>query len=132
MEDSGQAESKTEAPNKTIVHEGERVSVSVRAFPHKALALNDTGIVPNESVLSPDQRIAVQQVFDQRRDLIAEEPAVLCRDELARANALKDQSAAFSDLGRRDGALASMTQATNSFRALAAKHPEAFNVWRRL
>ncbi|KAF7968468.1 hypothetical protein HWV62_30521 [Athelia sp. TMB] len=80
----------------------------------------------DEAATSPNRSVASSQVAQQRPEIITELPAVLHQEDLAKANALKDKSAALLDLGQRQEALAAIAEATDLFRALASKHP-AFN-----
>ncbi|KAF7975801.1 hypothetical protein HWV62_8481 [Athelia sp. TMB] len=78
---------------------------------------------PDDIVTSPNRAATSSQVVQQLPDLVAELPTVLDRENLAKANALRDQSAVLLDLGQRQEALAAITEATDSFRALALKYP---------
>ncbi|KAF7971734.1 hypothetical protein HWV62_20041 [Athelia sp. TMB] len=60
-------------------------------------------------------------------DTATQSPAPPYRDDLVKANALKAQSAAFSDHGQREEALTAITEATNLLRTLASNHPATFN-----
>ncbi|KAF7966139.1 hypothetical protein HWV62_39934, partial [Athelia sp. TMB] len=94
----------------TIFSYGEVASPGARAVP-----LDDT-------ITSPKQTIASSQCSN----LVVELPTVLDRENLAKANTLKEQSAALLDLGRRQEALDAIIEATDLFRALALKQ-HAFN-----
>ena len=114
--------------DETSAYPGQNLFHLVEIFAHLEVASpGATATLTDEVVTPPNQTVANSQVAHQRPDLVAELPTVLHREDLAKANALKDQSSAFLDLGQRQEALAAITEATNLFRALALKHPAAFN-----
>ncbi|KAF7975814.1 hypothetical protein HWV62_8507 [Athelia sp. TMB] len=77
---------------------------------------------PDDIVTSPNRAATSSQVVQQLPDLVAELPTAPDRGNLAKANALRDQSAVLLDLGQRQEALAAITEATDLFRALALKY----------
>ncbi|KAF7976989.1 hypothetical protein HWV62_4906 [Athelia sp. TMB] len=103
--------SEEKSPDEACAH---RASPRARAAP------------TDETATSPSRSVASSPVAQQRPNIIAELPTVLHEEDLAKANAFKDQSAALLDLGQRQEALAAITEATVLFRALASKD-SAFN-----
>ncbi|KAF7979500.1 hypothetical protein HWV62_42054 [Athelia sp. TMB] len=114
--------------DETSAHSGESASQSLGVFAHLGVASSSVAGAPTpETVTSPNRTVAVQRAAHQHPDLVTEVPTVVHRETLAKANALKDQSTALLNLGKRQEALAAITEATDLFRALAVTHPTAFN-----
>ncbi|KAF7971894.1 hypothetical protein HWV62_19515 [Athelia sp. TMB] len=90
------------------------------ASPLPGASIGATGATTsgNSTLLNPAP--TAQQVVHQPADPLTQS---LYKVDLAKANALKDESAALLDLGRRQEAMAAITEATDLFRALASKHP---------
>ncbi|KAF7983634.1 hypothetical protein HWV62_20572 [Athelia sp. TMB] len=90
------------------------------ASPLQGASIGATGATTggNSTLLNPT--LTAQQVVHQPADPLTQS---LYQVDLAKANALKDKSAALLDLGRRQEALAAITEATDLFRAMASKHP---------
>ncbi|KAF7971884.1 hypothetical protein HWV62_19495, partial [Athelia sp. TMB] len=113
--------------DEACAHPGQKISHSVTKFTHLVLASPGARAAPtDETVTPPNRSVASSQVAQQRPDIIAELPTILHQEDLAKANALKDKSAALLNLGQRQEALVAIAEATDLFRALASKHP-AFN-----
>ncbi|KAF7975813.1 hypothetical protein HWV62_8505 [Athelia sp. TMB] len=113
--------------DEACAHPGQKISHLVTTFVHLVSASPGARAAPtDETATSPSRSAANWQVTLQRPEIIAELPAVLHQKDLAKANALKDKSAALLDLGQRQEALTAIAEATDLFRALASKHP-AFN-----
>lgn len=88
----------------------------------------ESNLSAEEMLLFRDETVATQpDSAIQPRDVVEELPAVLYRDDLAKANALRDQSTALSVRGQQREALTAITEATKVLRALASAHPAAFN-----
>ncbi|KAF7972071.1 hypothetical protein HWV62_19143 [Athelia sp. TMB] len=78
----------------------------------------------SETFTSPNKTPTAQQVVHQPADTLIQS---MYKDDLAKVNAFKAQSAAFSDRGQREEALTAITEATNLLRILASNHPATFN-----
>ncbi|KAF7971885.1 hypothetical protein HWV62_19497 [Athelia sp. TMB] len=101
-----------------IIPPGDSVSHSAEIFAHLEVASTEETVT--HTVPAPPET-------HQCPDTATQSPAPPYRDDLAKANALKAQSAAFSDRGQREEALTAITEATNLLRTLASNHPAIFN-----
>ncbi|KAF7983627.1 hypothetical protein HWV62_20558 [Athelia sp. TMB] len=126
---------KTEEPDDEVpaaddasAHSGEESYNSVEVSAHLEVALAIATAAPtDDTVMSPNDTVPIPQGVHQLPVIVPESPTALCRDDLAKAEALKDQSTAFLGLGQKQEALAAITEATQLLRALASKHPVAYN-----
>ncbi|KAF7979502.1 hypothetical protein HWV62_42058 [Athelia sp. TMB] len=110
---------------KAVEESNGEVSTDDKTNAHSASS-SAAGAPTAETVTSCSRTVAVQRVL-QHPEPAAESPTVLHREDLVKANALRDQSTALLDLGQKQEALAAITEATALLRALAVEHPTAFN-----
>ncbi|KAF7984900.1 hypothetical protein HWV62_10907 [Athelia sp. TMB] len=110
---------------KAVEESNGEVSTDDKTNAHSASS-SAAGAPTAETVTSCSRTVAVQQVL-QHPEPTAEPPTVFHREDLIKANALRDQSAALLDLGQKQEALTAITEATALLRALAVEHPTAFN-----
>ncbi|KAF7983624.1 hypothetical protein HWV62_20552 [Athelia sp. TMB] len=94
---------------------------------HPVASAVATAVPTNNTVTPPNQTVPTPHGVHQLPNIVTELPTVLGREDISKANALKDQCTAFLDLGQRQEALAAITEATNLFRALALQHPATVN-----
>ncbi|KAF7968466.1 hypothetical protein HWV62_30517 [Athelia sp. TMB] len=101
-----------------IIPPGDSVSHSAETFAHLEVASTEETVT---------HTVPAQPETHQCPDTATQSPAPPYRDDLVKANALKAQSAAFSDHGQREEALTAITEATNLLRTLAFNHPTTCN-----
>ncbi|KAF7973310.1 hypothetical protein HWV62_15637 [Athelia sp. TMB] len=101
-----------------IIPPGDSVSHSAETFAHLDVASTEEAVT---------HTVPAQPETHQCTDTAIQSPAAPYRDDLAKANALKAQSTAFSDRGQQEEALTAITEATNLLRILASDHPATFN-----
>ncbi|KAF7972073.1 hypothetical protein HWV62_19147 [Athelia sp. TMB] len=104
--------------DKMVPHPGEKVFHSAETFTHLDVASTDQTV---------KQTVPAQPETRQRPDTATQSSTAPYRDDLAKVNALKAQSAAFSDHGQREEALTAITEAANLLRTLASNYPAALN-----
>ncbi|KAF7971896.1 hypothetical protein HWV62_19519 [Athelia sp. TMB] len=109
-----------EAPStdKIVPHPGENVAHSAVTCTHLDVASTDQTV---------NQTVPAQPETHQRPDTATQSPTAPYRDDLAKVNALKAQSTAFSDRVQREEALTAITEATNLLRTLESNYPATFN-----
>ncbi|KAF7974089.1 hypothetical protein HWV62_13395 [Athelia sp. TMB] len=116
------------AADDTSANSGEECYNSVEVFAHLEVApAIAIATATDDTVISPNDTVPIPQGVHKLQHIAPESPTVLCKDDLAKADALKDQSTALWGLGQKQEALAAITEATHLLRALASKHPATFN-----
>ncbi|KAF7983631.1 hypothetical protein HWV62_20566 [Athelia sp. TMB] len=116
------------AADDTSAHSGEESYNSVEVSAHLEVAPAIATAAPtHDTVMSSNDIVPIPQGVHKLQHIAPESPTVLCKDDLAKADALKDQSTALWGLGQKQEALAAIIEATHLLRALASKHPATFN-----